>query len=250
MKTEFNSPLRCLRLFSLDNWFNWGRTYLWQQKVIICFIVWLQLGSTFNYAQSIYSHIPTKIDTHSTYLFYLHGGIVQEQGLPAVSPDFGMYLYKEILNTFCSYGFQVISEVRPKGTDVSRYAKKTAKQIKGMLKAGLTPDRIVIVGASYGAYITLEVAGMVKNPKIKFALLGFCSDYSLDYYRDLRKSLNGQFLSIYEQSDKTGTCLDLLNRSNGVFTFDEVVLNMGNSHGFLYRPYLEWMLPLVNWINK
>ncbi len=32
---------------------------------------------------------PAKIDPTNHYLFYLHGKIIEDQGLPAISPEFG-----------------------------------------------------------------------------------------------------------------------------------------------------------------
>ncbi|MGH7452622.1 MAG: DUF1566 domain-containing protein, partial [bacterium] len=31
--------------------------------------------------------------------------------------------------------------------------------------------------------------------------------------------------------------------------YKEIKLNMNNGHGFLYKPYREWVHPLVKWIN-
>ena len=33
---------------------------------------------------------PTSIDPAKRYLFYLHGKIIEDQGIPAVSPDYGI----------------------------------------------------------------------------------------------------------------------------------------------------------------
>ena len=36
---------------------------------------------------------PTTISASAKYLIYLHGKIVEDQGIPAVSPEFGEYEY-------------------------------------------------------------------------------------------------------------------------------------------------------------
>ena len=43
---------------------------------------------------------PDVIDPAKRYMFYLHGKILEDQGIPAVSPEFGEYQYKEILWTY------------------------------------------------------------------------------------------------------------------------------------------------------
>ena len=56
---------------------------------------------------SIMSGPPEKADLKAKYLFYLHGRIVQEQGLQAVSPKFGASEYDEILNGSASAALRV-----------------------------------------------------------------------------------------------------------------------------------------------
>ena len=65
-------------------------------------------------AQGTYD-VPQQIDPQAHYLFYLHGRIVEEGRRPT-SPQFGVYEYDKILETFRARGFVVISEQRPKGT--------------------------------------------------------------------------------------------------------------------------------------
>ena len=67
---------------------------------------------------------PDTIDPAKQYLFYLHGKIIEDQGIPAVSPEYGEYEYEAILKKLSGYGFVVISEPRPKNTDGVEYAKK------------------------------------------------------------------------------------------------------------------------------
>jgi len=71
---------------------------------------------------------PVSIDPESRYMFYLHGQIIEDQGLAAVSPVFGAYEYVAILEALRSHGFVVISEQRSGGTDVDAYAQKVLSQ--------------------------------------------------------------------------------------------------------------------------
>src|SRR5512139_636338 len=48
---------------------------------------------------------PSMVDVTHRYLFYLHGKIIEDQGLPAVSPEFGEYRFEEILQALQNYGF-------------------------------------------------------------------------------------------------------------------------------------------------
>lgn len=195
-------------------------------------------------------YLPGKLDPSTKYLFYLHGGIVQEQGINAVSKDFGRYEYLAILDTFRKRGFVVISEPRPKGTVEQEYAAFVSREIDTLLREGVPANNIIVVGASLGAYITVELANMRKNSEIKYALLGLCSDYSLNLFSKYEAELCGNFLSVYEGSDSKGSCDKILMNKNCKSAYQEIKLTMGNSHGFLYKPYKEWVDPLVKWARE
>lgn len=215
----------------------------------LIFTTILILWKTLGFAQTVTSFVPTEIDTTATYMFYLHGGIVQEQGVNAVSKDFGPYEYLKIVDSLKSHNYHVISEVRIKGTNETFYAKKVAKQIDSLLNKGLSSKQIVVIGASQGAFITIEVADILKNSEIKYIIMAICNDYNINYYKRISKTLCGKFLSIYERSDNKGSCKELLNKSDCLGPYKEVALNMGNRHGFIYKPYKEWIYPIVNWIK-
>ena len=197
--------------------------------------------------QAIRANVLNDIDTSKIYLFYLHGQITIEKGR-GISQYFGVYEYQSILDTFSSYGYKVISEPRPMSADEGEWAGKISRQIDTLLKAGVNPAKISVVGASAGAYITIDVALRVKNKNIKYAILGMCWPDTYKSYEG--KELCGNFLSIYESSDPHGSCLKLFEDKHCKTGIQEIKLNMNNSHAFLYKPYKEWIYPLVDWVNK
>jgi len=128
--------------------------------------------------QTVSKNISKDIDTSKTYLFYLHGQITIVHG-KGISQYFGVYEYQSILDTFASYGYKVISEARRINADDDVYSVKVSRQIDTLLKAGVNPLKICVVGASAGAYITMDIAIRVKNKKIKYAILGMCEPDTL-----------------------------------------------------------------------
>lgn len=216
-------------------------------KIILPFL-FLTMGIVAS-AQNITSNIPKNISKTEKYIFYLHGGVVQSQGAKAVSEYFGRYEYQKILDALRDKGFNVISEVRPKDTKVSDYAKKVAKQVKQMKKSGVPYENITIVGASLGAYMTIEAAHKLRKKKVKFVLIGLCSEYALDYYAKYNGKLRGNFLSIYEETDEKSSCQSIFDKLHRKTKFKEIKTNMGNGHAFLFEPYDDWINPLVKWIE-
>ncbi len=201
------------------------------------------------YGQGITPSLPKTIDPAQHYLFYLHGGIVQQQGPDAVSPYYGPYLYFDILDSLSGRGFHVISEVRPRDVDEISYAEMLEGQVDSLLARNVPPKNIILLGASLGAYVALEASLIIDDPDIKYILLGLCSDYAIDHFAERKKEFIGQFLSIYEASDEKGSCAGLFSAGDPSrrAPFDEIRLSMGNSHGFLYKPYPEWIDPAVAW---
>lgn len=200
--------------------------------------------------QTVTESIPLEITPSQKYVFYLHGGIVQKQGVNAVSQYYGAYKYLDILDTLRSHGYNIISEVRPKGTDETTYAGKVVAQIDSLLDRDAPPENIILVGASLGAYITMETAYRLKKEKINYVVIGLCGEYALNYYSNNGKKLYGNFLSIYESSDQKGSCDNIFSLQSTISSYKEVKLNMGIGHGFLYKPYQEWIMPLVKWFNE
>ncbi len=191
---------------------------------------------------------PTRINPGTRYLLYFHGKILEDQGLPAVSPEYGVYEYEAILKKFESYGFTVISERRPKNADVNLYARATAKQIKLLLEANVPPQNITVVGASKGAYIAATVTSLLKNDRLNFVLLGACSSEMIDYWKQNGMYLYGNILAIYDSVDVyASSCKELFTFSEGkgIARREEIVLHTGLGHGILYQPLDEWMAPIA-----
>lgn len=85
------------------------------------------------------------VDQKVLLLFYLHGRIVEQSRRPT-HPQFGVYEYDQILDTFKQDGFVVISEQRKKDTAVEEYGKKVAGQVRHLLEGGVPAEHITVVG--------------------------------------------------------------------------------------------------------
>ncbi len=201
------------------------------------------------YGQTILSNVPNSVNTSDSFLFYLHGGVVQAQGIPAVSEYFGAYEYLAILDSLSNYQMMIISEVRSKDTEIEEYGQKVFLQVDSLLDMGILPQNITVVGASLGAYMTVEAAIRVNNPSVNYVLIGLCSDSALDHFEKYNGKLIGNYLSIFESSDSKGSCSALFKTLPMESTFTEIRLNMGIDHSFLFKPYNEWVKPMMSWIK-
>jgi len=227
----------------------YGRTM--KYVITVLFLIRLNTGlsqdSTLKSSDRVLTEVPGTVDTGAHYLFYLHGRIIEEKGIRPTHERFGVYEYQAILDTLSGRGFVVISEPRPKGTDVRKYAAKVAQQISELLDSGLSPKHITVAGASKGALIAMLVSTIMKSKDVGFALMGGCEDSRLD---EFNIDLWGNVLSIYESSDSlAGTCDKFFERATGVQRRKEIKLDTGLGHGFLYKPFNDWIDPILEWVE-
>lgn len=204
-------------------------------------------------AQTIYKDIPPELDSSKSYIFYLHGRIIEVQGIRPVSDKYGVYEYEKIVQTIASKGFIVISEARPADTRAQRYAEKTAGQIDSLLSFGIPPENITVIGASKGAGIAVLVSSLLKNEKINFVLMAICNKRMAEFWKNNNIKLWGRVLYIYDYKDViAGSCNDYLDilTSEGLKEFKEIEVKLGLGHGLLFRPLKEWIEPSIKWARR
>jgi hypothetical protein len=192
--------------------------------------------------------VPAMADVKASYLFYLHGRIIENKGIRPTDPRYGVYEYEEILNTLAAKGFTVISEARAKDTDVNQYAPKVVRQINTLVNAGVPPQHITVVGASKGALIAMRISTLLKNKDANFVIMSNCNDW-VD--KNFHIDLYGNVLSIYDIKDEFGgTCQKFFDKAHGLNRHDEVVLKVGTGHAVLYKPLKEWVDLVAEWAKQ
>jgi acetyl esterase/lipase len=198
-------------------------------------------------ADRVLRSLPDKIDPRQEYLIYLHGRIIEEEGLRPTSPQFGVYEYEKILADFAGRGFVVISEPRPRNTDPGAYADKVVGQVRALRRAGVPPEHIAVVGFSKGGGIALLTASRLGEPKVNFVILAGCSDGTPP---EIARHLQGRILSMFDASDDRATsCKNAFAQAKGPLVQQEVVLKLGTGHGAFYRPG-DWMDRVVRWVKQ
>ena len=205
-----------------------------------------QESANARHRENLFRAVPLKVDKNARYLFYLHGKIVERERRPT-HPQYGAYEYDEIIDTFSRKGFVVISEQRMKNTDVEQYGKIVAGQVRQLLKAGVPPQQITIVGASQGSWMAMLASTYLENPGVNFVIIAGC-DADKGFLNLV--NLHGNVLSIYERSDVAGSCKDFRADATGLGDYKEVELNTGLRHGFIYKPLKEWIEPTVAWAKR
>lgn len=186
----------------------------------------------------------TRMERH---LFFLHNRFIQLNDPDAVHPEYGKAEYLEIVESFREDGFIVYSEKRPAETDFREYAKKVVVQIDSLLKNGVSPRNITVVGTSMGGYIAQYVSTWLANPGVNFVFVGAYMDPDITEFPDIH--FCGHILNIYEATDPMGvSAIRRVHYSKlKVSRFEQIRLNTGLNHGFLYKALPEWIEPAKAW---
>ncbi len=213
-------------------------------KTLICILFTLSFASI-SYAKPASYEIPSNIDPSARYLFFLHNYYVEKHG-----PN-GACKYHDILKAFADNGFTVISEVRSGKIVPSEYAKKIVRQVKRLLDAGVSPERITIAGHSKGGVITLCAASQLGNPKIGFIIMAGCEIKPLaQAYPDFIR-FKGDFLSIYASSDSiASSCQKVFSKSIIGISNREITLKSDKGHRLFFQPEDIWIEPVMTWLNQ
>jgi len=185
--------------------------------------------------------------TSSRYIVYLHGRIIEDEGLRPTHPRFGVYEYQDILDTFDAAGFTVVAPVRPPGADPSEHARVTADEVRRLLDIGVPAEHITVVGFSKGGAIAVLTAAELGNPHVNFVFIACCSHRITSSVAAAGGHLTGRMLSIYEASDAVGSCSSLFERAAPDSSVAEVEVEIGGGHGAFYRPHPDWVGPVTRW---
>ena len=213
-------------------------------RVMICVLISLSFASI-SCAKTASYEMPSTIDPSARYFFFLHNYYVEKHGPNSVCK------YHDILKTFADNGFTVIGEVRSGKIIPSEYSLKIVRQVKRLLDAGVSPDRITIAGHSKGGVIALCAASQLGNPKIGYVIMAGCEIKPLSKaYPDFRQ-LKGDFLSIYASSDLIAkSCQKVFSKTIIGISNKEITLKSDKGHRLFFEPEGIWIEPVMTWINE
>jgi hypothetical protein len=191
---------------------------------------------------------PQSASPQSDYILYLHGRIIETEGIRPTHPRFGIYEYEAVLRALAANGASVISEVRPEDTEAGAYAHRLVSQIESLIAAGASAERITVVGFSKGGAIAAIAASRVEIEGLRFVFQGTCGPW-MKGHRGI--DLRGEALSIFEASDEVaGSCREIFMQSPRLREWKEVRINIGGGHGAFYRPDPAWVEPVLAWSER
>lgn len=195
------------------------------------------------------------VDTH--YLFYLHGSWIEQKGVTEPHPRYGLYRYKDIVQSFTDKGFTVISEARFADVLPQEYAEVIVSLVRELLGRGVPASHIAVIGHSKGGQMTMLIASRLAEGDIRYVVMAGCgkknSEYGNSYGKFLKKRasrMQGRMLSLYDEADSvSGTCQDAFAVAR-LQDVQETVLTTGKGHGLFYAPAAAWVEPVASWLLR
>lgn len=183
------------------------------------------------------------------YIFFLHNRFLEGHELDDLHPEYGRTEYLEILNEFEENGFTVISEKRTRNVNARDYAVGVVAQIDSLKRTGTGTGNITVVGTSKGGYIAQYVSTLANDPDLNFVFIASFRNSDIENIPEI--NFCGNILTIYEKSDPFGvSAIERKETSTcKINTFEEIELNTGMGHGFLFKPLKEWIEPTIKWAN-
>lgn len=197
-------------------------------------------------AGTLYTAFPAHINPAEKYVFYSHGFIVEGTNETPAHPRFGTYDFPAIKAALSASDFTLIAYHRPAGTDPKAWADKLAKDVHTLITAGVPTRNITLMGFSRGGMITALASSQLSMPDLNTILMASCGGW-IDARPEIK--LAGKVLSVYETSDRFGTCQKLIERSENVTAFTEIAISTGKEHGAFFTPRNEWVEPVLRWIS-
>lgn len=207
---------------------------------------------------AVTSTVPSNPERTAIYVIYVHDIALDRT---PEDPERRARLDR-VTARLASEGINVIAEVRPAGTlqkfpdDQEKYAQKVAVQIGQLISAGVPPRQVNVIGYSRGAFLALLTSTYVNRADVGYVLLAACMNETgaLKQFAPAlmrySEKLNGQFLSIWEQSDHDfGSCSPYFAKATSRPATAETVLTTGKGHQFAVEPDDAWVSPAVKWMR-
>ncbi len=221
------------------------RTHQWMTAVLVSTLVTYQ--GALAQQRRVHDRLPEMPDVRARYVIYLHGRIIEDQGRRPTHATWGTYEYQQVLDKLAADGLVVVSEQRPPMTDMDKFAGHVADQVRALLRAGVPPEHVSVVGFSKGGGIAIRASALLLNPRINFVFLAACGDGD---FSGVDIKVWGRILSVYEASDEVGrSCQSLFAKSGASGERSEVRINLGEQHGAFFRPHPEWLTPVLRWVH-
>lgn len=177
-------------------------------------------------------------------IIYLHNAWYESYKDRTPHPKFGVYDLDGIHGVLGESAELMMPERGP-DADLFEAAAEVVQIIRAEIAAGRPARAIKVIGASKGGIVAMHGSAELKDPDIRWVVIGSCSDIA---FSPRAPRVTGRVLSIYEASDSIGkSCSRDATFPESAKTYEEIRTETGLDHGFLFRADPSWVKPALAW---
>jgi hypothetical protein len=171
-------------------------------------------------------------DPDAPYIIYLHS-------------DASRVDHEAMARLFIDQGHDVTTFWLDKDNPVAS-SKSVARRVKQLIRDGVSPDRINVIGSGPTSTVAALTSAGVANMGVNYVLLGQCDPAIRQQYHF---TMSGRVIGIYDESDSTSqTCRALWNGSPRISDRKQLVTSTGLGAGLFDRPHEAWTNPVMAWV--
>ena len=196
---------------------------------------------------TLYTSFPDTIYPEQKYVFYSHGLIVEGDNMMPEDERWGVYDYIAVRKALRDPDYNLIAYHRPARTVPDSFAQELADDVRKLIRKGVKPENITLLGFSRGGEITLLASSKLRLDKINTILLAVCGGVVKN---QPEYQAFGNVSSIYETSDFAGSCEFLQDRNKKLESFRETSISTGKEHGAFYQPLPQWLELVKKWVKE
>ena len=186
---------------------------------------------------------PLQVAQAKELIVFLHNKFLETKGPGDAHPKFGAYNVDGIHKALGAEA-ELVAPRRGPNADPKVAAGEVAELVEAEIAGGRAPSAIKVVGGSKGAYIAMLASARLKNPNIRYVLLGGCSAL----LAASPVALTGKVLSIYDMTDKVaGPCPEQGAFVAGTAKYQQIAIDTGAGHGFQFTADERWVAPALAW---
>lgn len=149
-----------------------------------------------------------------------------------------------LIDAFGERGFTVHTLAFAGESDAG-YARRIAKHVRALMREGVPPERITVVGAGSGSPVAALTSAATGHRRVNYVLLGQCDRTLRDEYRF---RMSGRVLGMRADSDDSShSCRPLWQDAPKVGERRDFVIASPLGARLFDQPREEWMQPLARW---
>ncbi|OGT60651.1 MAG: hypothetical protein A3E01_00425 [Gammaproteobacteria bacterium RIFCSPHIGHO2_12_FULL_63_22] len=125
-------------------------------------------------------------------------------------------------------------------------SRAVSRRVKQLIRDGVSPDRINVIGSGPTSTVAALTSGGVANMRVNYVLLGQCDPAIRQQFHF---TMSGRVIGIYDEADDSSlTCRALWNGSPRVSDRKQLVTSTGLGESLFDRPHEAWTNPVMAWV--